>query len=78
VALRGHTDSLAFANTNSRNNWTLSAERAEETRKNLEKQGIPNQRFARIEGVADTAPYNTNDPKDPRNRRISITVLNRD
>ena len=76
VALRGHTDSLAFANTNNRNNWTLSAERAEETRKNLERQGIQTNRFARIEGVADTVPYNPNDPKDPRNRRISITVLN--
>ena len=78
VALRGHTDSLAFANTQSRNNWTLSAERAEETRKNLERQGIQEARFARIEGVADTVPYNPSDPKDPRNRRISITVLNRD
>ena len=78
VALRGHTDSLAFANTNNRNNWTLSAERAEETRKNLERQGIQTNRFARIEGVADTVPYNPSDPKDPRNRRISITVLNRD
>jgi chemotaxis protein MotB len=76
VALRGHTDSIAFANTNDRNNWSLSAERAEETRKNLERQGLKSDRFARIEGVADTAPYNPNDPKDPRNRRISITVLN--
>jgi flagellar motor protein MotB len=24
--------------------------------------------------VSDTAPFNPNDPKDPRNRRISITV----
>ena len=78
VVMRGHTDSIAFANTNDRNNWSLSAERAEETRKNLERQGIKGDRFARIEGVADTVPYNPNDPKDPRNRRISITVLNRD
>jgi chemotaxis protein MotB len=78
VALRGHTDSIAFANTNDRNNWSLSAERAEQTRKNLEAQGIKEARFARIEGVADTVPYNPSDPKDPRNRRISITVLNRD
>jgi len=78
VALRGHTDSLAFANTNNRNNWTLSSERAEATRKNLEQQGIQEARFARIEGVADTVPYNPTDPKDPRNRRISITILNRD
>jgi len=77
VAIRGHTDSVQFANTDDRNNWSLSAERAEETRKIIEKKGIPNSRFAKIEGVADTAPYNPNDPKDPRNRRISITVMNR-
>jgi flagellar motor protein MotB len=28
--------------------------------------------------VADTAPFNPNDPKDPRNRRMSVTVLHRD
>jgi chemotaxis protein MotB len=76
VAIRGHTDSAKFANTDGRNNWSLSAERAEETRKIIEKKGIPDGRFAKIEGVADTAPYNANDPKDPRNRRISITVMN--
>jgi hypothetical protein len=64
VAIRGHTDSLKFANTDGKNNWALSAERAEETRKIIEKNGIPESRFAKIEGVADTAPYNPNDPKD--------------
>ena len=78
VAVRGHTDSVKFANTDGKNNWALSAERAEETRKIIGKKGIPDSRFAKIEGVADTAPYNPNDPKDPRNRRISITVMNRD
>ena len=75
VAIRGHTDSVQFANSDDRNNWSLSAERAEETRKIIEKKGIPGSRFAKIEGVADTAPYNPSDPKDPRNRRISITVM---
>ncbi len=75
VAIRGHTDSVQFANSDDRNNWSLSAERAEETRKIIEKKGIPGNRFAKIEGVADTAPYNPSDPKDPRNRRISITVM---
>ena len=78
VAIRGHTDSVQFANTDDRNNWSLSAERAEETRKIIEKKGVPSNRFAKIEGVADTAPYNPNDLKDPRNRRISITVMNRE
>jgi chemotaxis protein MotB len=78
VAVRGHTDSVAFANTENRNNWSLSAERAEATRQLVEKNGVKSNRFARIEGVADTAPYNPNDPLDARNRRISITVLYRD
>ena len=76
IAIRGHTDSVPFNNKEGRNNWSLSAERAEETRKIIEKKGIPVSRFAKIEGVADTAPYNPSDPKDPRNRRISITVMN--
>ncbi len=78
LAVRGHTDSVPFANVDGRNNWSLSAERAEATRAQMEKRGIDGARFARIEGVADTAPFNPNDPKDPRNRRMSVTVLHRD
>lgn len=78
LSVRGHTDSLAFANSENRNNWSLSAERAETTRALLEKKGVSSKRFAQIEGVADTAPFNPSDPKDPRNRRISITVKFRD
>jgi chemotaxis protein MotB len=78
LSVRGHTDSVAFANSENRNNWSLSAERAEATRALLEKRGVSPKRFSQIEGVADTAPYNPSDPKDPRNRRISITVRYRD
>lgn len=78
LSVRGHTDSVAFANSENKNNWSLSAERAETTRALLEKKGVNASRFAQIEGVADTAPFNPNDPKDPRNRRISITVKFRD
>jgi len=74
ISVRGHTDSVGFANKEGKNNWSLSADRAETTRAALEKNGIKADRFVQIEGVADTVPYNTNDPKDPRNRRISITV----
>ncbi|MGB4347064.1 MAG: flagellar motor protein MotB [Burkholderiaceae bacterium] len=74
IAVRGHTDSLAFAEAG-RNNWSLSGERAESTRRMMEAVGLPDTRFARIEGVADTVPFNASDPADPRNRRISITML---
>jgi chemotaxis protein MotB len=44
----------------------------------LQKSGIKESRFTQIEGVADSAPYNPNDPKDPRNRRVSITIKNQE
>ena len=78
IAIRGHTDSVPFSNKEGRNNWTLSADRAEATRQSLERAGIPESRVARIEGVADTDPFNPNNKLDPRNRRMSITVLYQD
>ena len=78
VAIRGHTDAVPFQNPDGKNNWSLSAERAEATRQVLQKKGIKEERFQRIEGVADTDPFNPKDKFDPRNRRMSITVLNQD
>ncbi len=78
VAIRGHTDAVPFQNPEGKNNWSLSAERAEATRQILQKKGIKEERFKRIEGVADTDPFNPKDKFDPRNRRMSITVLNQD
>ena len=76
VAIRGHTDSLGFGADSIRNNWTLSTERADSTRQIMQAAGIGSGRFARIEGVADTAPFVPANPADPRNRRVSITILN--
>jgi chemotaxis protein MotB len=76
LAIRGHTDSLGFAPDSMRNNWTLSTERADATRQFMQGQGINANRFSRIEGVADTSPKVPDNPADPRNRRVSITVLN--
>ncbi len=76
LAIRGHTDSMGFAPESMRNNWTLSTERADATRQLMQGAGISSNRFAKIEGVADTAPFVPNNPADPRNRRVSITVLN--
>ena len=40
VKVRGHTDSVPFANPEQKNNWLLSAERADQTRQLLEKRGV--------------------------------------
>ena len=74
VIVRGHTDAMPYAKGRTVNNWTLSAARAEATRRALSDYGVPNSRFARIEGVADREPYVPEDPYDPRNRRMSITL----
>ena len=76
LAIRGHTDSTGFPPESMRNNWSLSTERADATRQFMQSQGISANRFSRIEGVADTNPNVPGNPADPRNRRVSITVLN--
>lgn len=75
LILRGHTDSLPWRPGIVANNWSLSAGRAEATRQALILNGITPDRFARIEGVADREPLITSDPADPRNRRISLLLL---
>jgi len=75
LTIRGHTDALPYRPGTYGNNWSLSAGRAEATRQTLMRDGIPEDRFRRIEGVADTELLIPADPHDPRNRRISITLL---
>jgi chemotaxis protein MotB len=75
LAIRGHTDAMPFGQQSGGNNWQLSAQRAEATRFALAQSGISTARFSRLEGVADTEPMVAEDPFDPRNRRLSITLL---
>jgi chemotaxis protein MotB len=75
LILRGHTDSLPWRGGVTANNWSLSTGRAEATRQALVLGGVAQKRIARIEGVADTEPLVADDPGDPRNRRISLLLL---
>ena len=77
IMIRGHTDSLPFGDPRAMNNWILGTGRAEATRRRLARGGIPESRFHRIEGVADREPMITDNPMDPRNRRVAITLLYR-
>ncbi|MCU0891196.1 MAG: OmpA family protein [Sandarakinorhabdus sp.] len=78
LTVRGHTDALGFSGRNGTSNWSLSSARADATRRLLMGAGIDGSRFRRIEGVADTDPYVQDAPLDPRNRRISVTLLYED
>ncbi|CAH0349799.1 MAG: flagellar motor protein MotB [Pseudomonadota bacterium] len=74
VIVRGHTDGLPYATGRTMNNWLLSSARAEATRKALADSGLSNERFAKIEGVADREPFIEGNIYDPRNRRMSIVL----
>ena len=75
ISVTGHTDGLPFATGSRRDNWTLSTERANVSREYLVQAGVDETRVARVSGLANRDPFVPNDPKDPRNRRISIVLL---
>ena len=74
LTIRGHTDALPWKTGMKANNWSLSSGRAEATRQALMRSGVGETRFRRIEGVADRELLIQNNPRDPRNRRISVTI----
>jgi len=75
IAIEGHTDALNYS-TSRYTNWELSTERASAARKELEKNGLNPDRLMMVAGYASTEPLIKDNPNDPRNRRISIILLN--
>ncbi len=75
ISVTGHTDSSPFTAGSRRDNWTLSTERANVSRQELVTAGVGENRIQRVVGLADREAFVPNDPKDPRNRRISIVLL---
>ncbi len=75
ISVTGHTDGTPFQVGSGRDNWTLSTERANVSRELLVKAGVDENRIERVSGLANRDPFVPNDPKDPRNRRISIVLL---
>jgi len=74
ISVTGHTDGTPFMVGSGRDNWTLSTERANVSREYLVQSGVDETHIARVSGLADRDPF-APDPKDPRNRRISIVLL---
>jgi chemotaxis protein MotB len=75
ISISGHTDGLAFRRTDGYDNWSLSLDRADATRRTLIAAGLDQGRIATVIGKADTEHRFADRPFDPRNRRISITLL---
>ncbi len=74
IAIEGHTDSLPFRGDQI-TNWELSTARASAARRELESNGIDPARVARVVGYADQELLMQSDPANPRNRRISIILM---
>ena len=76
ISLDGHTDAIPYGNgQRGYSNWELSADRANASRRELVSGGLPDEKLARVEGLASSRLLDASVPNDPINRRISIIVM---
>ena len=79
ISLDGHTDRSAYGNAGrGYSNWELSADRANASRRELANAGMPEDKLARVVGMASSLLFDPSDPLSPSNRRISILVMTKD
>ncbi|SDV46646.1 flagellar motor protein MotB [Chitinasiproducens palmae] len=78
IVVAGHTDAQTYAGgEKGYSNWELSTDRANASRRELVAGGLDDGKVLRVVGMAATSRFNDSDANDPRNRRISVIVLNR-
>jgi chemotaxis protein MotB len=76
LKIEGYTDAEPYAGgANGYSNWELSAERANSARRELIAEKVPVDRIAQVIGYGDSVPSMAQDPTNPLNRRISITII---
>ena len=75
ISISGHTDAVPFLASGGYSNWELSSDRANSARRELLHFKVPTQRYSRVVGKAATEPLLPDDPKNSRNRRLSIILL---
>jgi chemotaxis protein MotB len=74
VSVEGHTDSRPFAGKGEYGNWELSVDRANATRRLMQKSGLTPAQVTQVRGYADQRLRKLDSPEDPSNRRISLIV----
>ncbi len=75
ISVTGHTDAIPFRIGSVTDNWQLSSDRANASRRALIAAGLPEARISRVVGKADTEPLEPAHPEAAQNRRISIVLL---
>ena len=79
ISLDGHTDRSPYSNAQrGYSNWELSSDRANASRRELVSAGMPDDKLARVVGLASSRLFDSENPLSPANRRISITVMTRE
>jgi len=79
ISMDGHTDQTPYgAGARGYSNWELSADRANASRRELVVAGMPDDKIARVMGLASSVLQDEENPRSPANRRISITVMTRE
>ena len=75
ISISGHTDAVPFLASGGYSNWELSSDRANSARRELLHFKVPAQRYSRVVGKAAPEPLLPDDPRNSRNRRLSIILL---
>jgi chemotaxis protein MotB len=75
ISLTGHTDIRPYPGNGGYSNWELSADRANAARRALVVGGLPDEKIARVVGLASSVLFDKANPENPINRRISIVVM---
>lgn len=79
ISLDGHTDRSPYSNAErGYSNWELSSDRANASRRELVVAGMPDDKLARVVGLASSILLEPANPFSPANRRISIIVMTRE
>ena len=79
ISLDGHTDRSPYGNgERGYSNWELSADRANSSRRELAAAGMPDDKLARVTGMASSSLMDVQNPLSAGNRRISILVMTRE
>ena len=73
IIISGHTDASPNSDPNN-SNWEISSARANSSRRVLMESGLPEDRIAQVSGKAGLDPLFPDDPFQPANRRIAITL----
>ncbi len=79
ISLDGHTDRSPYGSgERGYSNWELSSDRANASRRELVSSGMPDDKLARVTGMASSNLLEPEQPFAPVNRRISILVMTKD